>query len=373
VKIAIVQGAFFPVPPVRGGAVEKLWHRLGLEFAHRGHEVVHISKRYSGLPNESRQEGVRYVRVTGYNQPANVPWLKLLDLLYSLRAARRVPVSDIVVTNTFWAPVLVRRRGHVYVSVERMPKGQMRLYRRAARLCACSSAVRDAIVAEDAQAASRVRVIPNPLPEVPSGDVPWREKEPRILYVGRMHPEKGIDLLLDAFTRAKAGGGLPGWKLEVVGPWETRDGGGGSRWVQSLRDRHVHPAIEWTGPLFRAEDLAFRYRRSRVFVYPSRAERGETFGLAPLEAMAWGAVPIVSALGCFRDFITPLQNGFVFDHRSADPAGRLAALFGTLPDRPLEELSRAALGVRISHAPARIATQFLDDFETILQHPAGNS
>lgn len=366
-KITIIQGAFFPVPPVRGGAVEKLWHRLGLEFARSGHDVTHISRHYSGLPDGNHEGGVRHIRIKGYDQPSNGLWLKLLDLLYSRRAAGRVPVSDIIVTNTFWAPWLLRHRGGVYVSVERMPKGQLALYRRAARLCACSSAVREAILAEDPASSPRVSVVPNPLPEVPSADAPWQEKENRILYVGRVHPEKGIKLLLEAFVRVKAAGGLPGWKLEIVGPWETCDGGGGSRWMQSLRDRHSHHDIEWTGPLFSSHELAARYRRARVFVYPSLAERGETFGLAPLEAMAWGAVPVVSALACFRDFITPSQSGFVFDHRGTDPTANLASVLTSLPNQPLEALSLGALRVRTTHAPARIAAQFLDDFARILR------
>jgi glycosyltransferase involved in cell wall biosynthesis len=206
---------------------------------------------------------------------------------------------------------------------------------------------------------------------MPTSAVSWQEKEERILYVGRVHPEKGIELLLQAFARAKAQS-LPNWKLEIVGPWETRDGGGGDRWANSLRDRQVHPDIEWSGPLFRHDELAARYRRAQVFAYPSLAERGETFGLAPLEAMAWGAVPIVSALACFKDFVAPRQNGFVFDHRAADPVASLATVLASLPQQPLEELSREALRVRETHAPKRIAARFISDFESILRQPEGN-
>jgi len=370
-KITIIQGAFFPVPPVRGGAVEKLWHRLAVEFADLGHEVLHISRRFHGLPAEGHENGVHHIRVAGFDQPANGLSLKWLDLLYSLRAARQVPVSDIIVTNTFWAPVLLRRRKGVYVSVERMPKGQMRLYRRAARLCACSGAVRDAILEEDPSARPRVRIIPNPLPEVPTSSVSWQEKQERILYVGRVHPEKGIELLLQAFVRAKTRA-LPNWRLELVGPWETRDGGGGARWAKSLQNRYAREDIEWIGPLFRPDDLAARYRRAQVFAYPSLAETGETFGLAPLEAMAWGAVPIVSALPCFRDFVAPGLNGLVFDHRAADPAENLATVFASLRQQPLEKLSLEALRVRETHAPKRIAAQFLSDFESIRRKDEGD-
>jgi len=40
--------AFLPVPPVMGGAVEKVWFALGQEFARRGHEVVLVSRALSG-------------------------------------------------------------------------------------------------------------------------------------------------------------------------------------------------------------------------------------------------------------------------------------------------------------------------------------
>jgi glycogen synthase len=33
------------------------------------------------------------------------------------------------------------------------------------------------------------------------------------------------------------------------------------------------------------------------------AETGEAFGVAPIEAMAYGCAPLVSNLACFRDFI----------------------------------------------------------------------
>jgi 16S rRNA G966 N2-methylase RsmD len=81
--------------------------------------------------------------------------------------------------------------------------------------------------------------------------------------------------------------------------------------------------------------------------------------------MAWGAVPIVSALACFRDFVTPSHNGIVFDHRGANSVANLTEVFAGLPQQPLEAMSRGALHVRETHAPKRIAAQFLDDFESI--------
>jgi hypothetical protein len=47
-RITIVQGAFLPVPPLLGGAVEKMWFGLAPEFVRHGHEVVYISRRFAG-------------------------------------------------------------------------------------------------------------------------------------------------------------------------------------------------------------------------------------------------------------------------------------------------------------------------------------
>ena len=69
-KITLLQGAFLPVPPLRGGAVEKMWFRLGQEFAARGHGVTHVSRGGDGLPEREEIAGVRHVRVRGYDQPA---------------------------------------------------------------------------------------------------------------------------------------------------------------------------------------------------------------------------------------------------------------------------------------------------------------
>ena len=139
-RITILQGAFFPVPAVRGGAVEKLWCGLAVTFARAGHSVTQVSRAVPELPATDVLNGVRHVRVAGYDQPAGMLRLKWRDLLYTRRALAAAPASDILVTNTFWAPLMARRaQGAIYVSVERRPKGQMRLYGRAARLRACST------------------------------------------------------------------------------------------------------------------------------------------------------------------------------------------------------------------------------------------
>ena len=370
-NITIIQGAFFPVPPVRGGAVQKLWHLLGIEFARRGHSVTSVSRAVPELAATEVVEGVRHIRVVGYDQPASGMAIKARDLCYTVRALRVAPAADILVTNTFFSPLLAPARlGRIYVSVERMPKGQMPFYRRAARLRACSQAVGDAILREIPRSADRVAVIPNPLPFIPDRPALPRARTDQILYVGRIHPAKGVELLLQDFARAKDSGALPAAsRLVLVGPADSGRGGGGESWWRGILARHARPDVEWLGPLYTAGALDEHYRSSAVLAYPTLDEAGEAMPVAPLEAMAWGCVPVVSDLACFRDYLVHQKNGYTFDHRSTDPVGALAAALAQAASPSGQSLAAAAARVRDSHAINTIADRFLADFGALLSSP----
>ncbi|HEX2100240.1 MAG TPA: glycosyltransferase family 4 protein [Candidatus Synoicihabitans sp.] len=368
-RISILQGAFLPVPPRRGGAVEKVWFRLAQEFSHAGHHVTHVSRWCDDLPRHQTIDGVTHRRIRGFDTPRSLALLKAYDLLFTLRAARALPPADIVVTNTFCAPILLRPRRHgaIYVHVARYPKGQLRYYGKAARLQTVSSPIATEMRAQAPQLANRVELIPYPV-ETPAIVPSMAQREPIILYAGRIHPEKGLDLLLDGFAAFQAA--QPGWRLRLAGPWDTARGGGGDAYKASL-DRRAHAlgiTPEWTGGLFQAGQLEAELERAAIFVYPSLAERGETFGLAPLEAMARGCVPVVSRLECFGDFIENGVNGVVFDHRGADPALELSRALGIL----VTDASRgarfagAARETAARHTLDVIARRFLESFESIV-------
>lgn len=370
-RITIAQGAFLPVPPLRGGAVEKIWHALGREFARRGHAVTHLSRTFGDLPKSENLEGVRHVRLPGYDAPASLPWLKMLDLAWSLKVRRVLPPADVLVTHTFWLPMLVRspRVGKLYVHVARYPRGQMRFYRHAARLQTVSEPIREAIASELPRGSDLIRCIPNPLPEATFGDLPEAppSDELQLLYVGRIHPEKGLDLLLRALLLLG-----DGWRLKVVGPSEVSAGGGGGKYLAGLRAlaQPVAERIEWVGPVYDSAALAAHYQGASLFVYPSLAEHGETFGLAPLEAMSHACPALVSDLACFREFLLDDVNGFVFDR-----AGGVEALrhkLRELLDHPerVRAARRPAFTKAAEFSVGAIAGLYLDDFASLLKHEA---
>jgi glycosyltransferase involved in cell wall biosynthesis len=223
-----------------------------------------------------------------------------------------------------------------------------------------------------------VSVVPNPLPDgtwtanPPSDDA----RENVVLYAGRIHPEKGLDLLAEAWVQPKVRAALAGWKLVLAGSWDFAHGGGGANYQERLKAKFklASDSVEWTGPLFGAntEKLHQLYQRARIFVYPSVADRGETFGLAPLEAMACGAPPIVSNLGCFRDFVRAGENGLVFDHHAPDAGSRLAdALLSLAGDAALRRrLGAEAWKTAAHYRVEEVATRYLADFESVLAQSA---
>jgi glycosyltransferase involved in cell wall biosynthesis len=197
-------------------------------------------------------------------------------------------------------------------------------------------------------------------------------------YVGRIHEEKGLRLLADALRLVEAAPGRPDWRLVLCGPCDVARGGSGPEFRDALLGNlgEFLPASRFTllEPQFDDRALADVYRSLDVFCYPSLAEKGETFGVAVAEAMAAGAVPVVSRLACFTDFVRDGHNGVVFDHAAPGAAARLAAaLLQLLSDAPLRQrlAGAAQADVRV-YDYANYAAALLQDFAQ-LTAPAGSA
>jgi glycosyltransferase involved in cell wall biosynthesis len=282
----------------------------------------------------------------------------VLDFLWGLRVLRRLPPADITVCNTVALPAYLRRlrpsAGRVAAVLGRMPKGQTRVYGGVDLILATSEAVADRVRAENHRVAGRTRVFPNPIDWSRHADAaaarpPRPADAPLTLgYVGRIHPEKGLGLLLAACVLlVQTRPDLPSWRLELVGPWTIPQGGGGDAYHAALLAEfgfRLGPRLTFTGPEFDAERLAHRYAAMDIFCYPSLAAQGETFGISVAEAMAAGAAPVVSGLACFRGLVNDGDTGLVFDHTApAAVTGLATQLARLLADADLRrELGRRA-------------------------------
>jgi glycosyltransferase involved in cell wall biosynthesis len=122
--------------------------------------------------------------------------------------------------------------------------------------------------------------------------------------------------------------------------------------------------VEWGEPVYGVEELAAVYDTGDILVYPSVAEQGESFGLAPLEGMARGLPVVVSNLEVFREYLVERRNGWTFNHRergAENLATVLAAALGSDLTKMREEARRTAE----NFSPAKIADLYLKEFEAL--------
>lgn len=134
----------------------------------------------------------------------------------------------------------------------------------------------------------------------------------RVLYVGRVVPDKGVGTVVEALAK------LPSDATLVV------DGRASPTHLAELRalaDRlGVGSRVIFQNS--RRSDLPAVYHSADVVVFPSRWE--EPFGLVPLEAMAAGLPVVASATGGSREYLRDGDNCLGF------PPGDAAALAGQL-------------------------------------------
>jgi glycosyltransferase involved in cell wall biosynthesis len=150
---------------------------------------------------------------------------------------------------------------------------------------------------------------------------PSRRKDinPRILFVGRVVPQKGVETLLHAVAMVRQH--LPDVALTIVGPIE-------SQYARSLQDLVTRLGLDGYVELLgkRAQDeLRALYQSHTVLAFPS--EWAEPFGIVLLEAMASGLPIVSSGAGGSGEIVTHGVNGLVFERGSRiDLANTLTTL-----------------------------------------------
>lgn len=232
------------------------------------------------------------------------------------------------------------------------------VFRRAAAVVVQTDAV--AVWARRWLPPERVHVVPNPVEAPSSGERspgPPRIETPtsRVAAgIGRLVPQKGFDLLLEAFARSAEE--RPAWSLVLLGEGPER------RRLEELADRlgvadrvrlPGHVASPWR-----------RLPRVDLFVLSSRYEG---FPNVLLEAMARGIACV--AFDCPAGPSEILRHGRDGLLVPPEDVGRLAAAMGRLMD---DERERRALGERARSVCRRFAPErILDRWEEVLQDATG--
>jgi len=153
------------------------------------------------------------------------------------------------------------------------------------RLVAISTEIREELLAEGVPA-ERIVQIPN---GVEVSQIPCKESYAldgtlTLTFIGRLHPVKGIDVLLEAFQKTVERKPDVDWRLSILGDGSL---------LEPLRALAVRLGIDSRVTFFgNVTDVSQQLLRSDVFVLPSRAE-GQSNAL--LEGMSH-ALPCVATI-----------------------------------------------------------------------------
>ena len=152
---------------------------------------------------------------------------------------------------------------------------------------------------------------------------------------GRVRPEKGTDLFVEAMCRVLPR--HPEFTAIIAGRCKEKD----KRFKQSLVDKLATAGIEdrviWLGEV-PPEERHLWFQRICVCVAPSRYEG---FGLTPVEAMSCGAAVVATRTGIFPALIDEGKTGHVVD--VCDLKGLCVAIERCLAD-PVATLSMGRAG-----------------------------
>ncbi len=149
-----------------------------------------------------------------------------------------------------------------------------------------------------------------------------REDDKILLFVGRIEPLKGVDILLGAAAQLESESDC--FVLIVGGDDSTRDGE-----IEHLRDLASQLGIAERVSFMGAVDherLPLFYNAADVCVVPSFYE---SFGLVALEAMACGTPVVASRVGGLSVAVRDSETGYLIPWRCPEPfAERLELLLG---------------------------------------------
>src|SRR6185369_3275763 len=195
-------------------------------------------------------------------------------------------------------------------------------------------------------------VLPNPYDDTLFGLDHQIARTRDVVFVGRLIPEKGAHILLEAlaiFRRA----GVP-LAATVVGDGPERE-----HLVRLSTALELGPDVEFAGQVT-GKSLAQLLQRHRLMVVPSLCD--EAFGVAALEGIACGCAIIGSETGGLPEAIGPCGTTFPSGDVQA-LAARIQSVLGSAAMLP--KFLTGAKRHLAAHHPKAVAKQYLDIIENL--------
>ena len=324
------------------GGVQIHVRQLAAELRARGHQTLILAP--GSRPSEDA--GVRIV-----GRPVRVPYRgKVAPISFSpgswrrIRSAMRPFDPDVIHAHEPLTPstsmLAVLAASAPVVATFHAALDRSRLMELAApALRQVSGRIDAAVAVSDAAASFLRRVVRVPLEIVPNGvDVrafahPGRPIEglpagPKILWVNRLDPQKGFEIMLRAFERLAS---------EVVGVHLLVAGDGRDRALLRSLPGDLRSRILRLGTVPHG-DLPRYHADADVFVSPATGQ--ESFGIVLVEAMAAGVPVVASDIAGYREVVRDGVDGLLVP--PGDPSALAAAIRRVLSEPELAATLKAA-------------------------------
>jgi glycosyltransferase involved in cell wall biosynthesis len=369
VNIGLFTPSFLP----RIGGMEVVVDKLARAFGLLGHEVLVLAK----TPRDPWQRPDLPYKVVYYPRTRSSTFL-LGPVHRALRREHQRRRFDVIhshfVYPTGYVAVRHRRRAGVPVVVtshagDIVPESmyrrkwiadrRIRWTLRQADAATGVSAELKRLIDELSDGRANSVVIPNgvDLPAERSIPTPARFAHlaagPFLLTLGRLHPLKGLDVLLSAMAILKRRGQAP--RLVIAGDGDIRQ-----ELEAMSRQLGLADTVSFVG-MVGGDDKDWLLSQAQLFVQPSRREG---MPLTVREAMAFGKPVLATDIGGTRDLVRGGHNGLLVP--PDDPAALAEGLVGLSQDARLGELARNASATAQAMSWPSIAGQYLTLFESLL-------
>lgn len=316
--LMILESAF---PSATGGGAEAQVRTLALGLRAKGHRVTVVTPLVSTGPDGvvGRVDGIPVCRLRYPYFPllgGLVLWMRLAMFLWNRRLrydawhvhiAHHLGAVCALMGNWINKPVLLKVSGwweleHGVLANNAAPLSRLAYVclRRATAWQAISTRIAASLVAKGIPPA-RIVAIPNAVDTVRfRGIQRTPAPSPRFVFIGRLVPEKGLDVLLRAFAVALHDHPQATLRLVGSGPLE-------SSLMVLASDLGITGQIEFCG---HRNDIEVVLAKSDIGVLASRIE-----GLSNtlLECMAAGLPMIASKVSGSEDFVRPGETGWLFE------------------------------------------------------------
>jgi spore coat protein SA len=401
------------VPPVEQADSIAIWtYEVARRLTHQA-DVTIYSKALPGRPRVERQEDVKYRRVPLLREQL---WRRVLRRVLTPMGVRSPEFHSPLYHRAYITQIALalRLREYDIVHVHQFPQfaSAIKAIAPASRIVlhmtaewltqleeatvrsrlesvegifACSGFLSDKIRARFPEFRDRCFVVPNGVdvaqlaPTEPAPQAGRTNGPPKVLFVGRVSPEKAVHVVIQAFERVAAQ--VPDAHLEILGPDAVApkefivglsddprvralapwyDGDYYTR-LQQMVPAPLRARIRFLGEVGRSS-LRGHYAGAHVLVNPSLSE---TFGMTLIEALVSGVPVVATPVGGMTEIVDHERTGLFAE--AGDPASLAEAIVRLLKD-PLLRDSIAAAGRRMvleRFTWDRVAQRALDSYRQI--------